>query len=87
MATDSKRKQELTEDKLDFHATVRVLTDHGFVDTEMSPQEQIESRGCSMHGCVHSWDPFMEMLSPKCIALHIPKKITSRGWLRWRRLL
>jgi hypothetical protein len=47
--------QELTEDELSFHSAVRVLSDHGLVEVDKSSQEVIESRGYSIHGCVHSW--------------------------------
>jgi len=47
--------RELTEDELGFNGVVRVLSDHGLVEVDMSSQELIESRGYSIHGCVHSW--------------------------------
>lgn len=47
--------RQLTQDELTFHAAVRVLTDHGLVEPEPPSQRQTESRGYSMHGCVHSW--------------------------------
>ncbi len=47
--------RELTKDELSFNEAVRVLSDHGLVEVDMSSQERIESRGYSIHGCVHSW--------------------------------
>jgi hypothetical protein len=46
--------RELTKDELSFHSAVRVLSDHGLVEVDRSSQELIESRGYSIHGCVHS---------------------------------
>src|SRR6202161_3206678 len=45
---------ELTKDELIFTGAVRVLSDHGLVEVDMSPQARVESRGYSIHGCVHS---------------------------------
>jgi hypothetical protein len=45
----------LTKDELSFNGAIRVLSDHGLVEVDMSSQERIESRGYSIHGCVHSW--------------------------------
>ena len=44
---------ELTKDELIFNGAVRVLSDHGLVEVDMSSQERVESRGYSIHGCVH----------------------------------
>lgn len=46
--------RELTADEISFHTAVRVLTDHGFLEVDTSSQEQIESRGYSIRGCVYS---------------------------------
>ena len=51
--------RELTEDELGFNRAVRVLSDHGLVEVDMSSQELIESRGYSIHGCVHSWTVYV----------------------------
>ena len=51
--------RELTEDEVRFHGAVRVLSDHGLVEVDMSSQELIESRGYSIHGCVHSWTVYV----------------------------
>jgi hypothetical protein len=47
--------RELTKDELNFHDAVRVLSNHGLVEVAMSSQEWIESKGYSIHRCVHSW--------------------------------
>jgi tetratricopeptide (TPR) repeat protein len=95
-ADDPEWIRKLTEDEMDFHAAMRVLSDHGFVEVEMSSQEQFESRGYSIHGCVHSWtihvlnqfwDHTMEKLSLKLVASHVPEKATAQWWVTQRRLL
>src|SRR5438045_2966481 len=45
----------LIEDELSFNQVMRVLCNHGLAEVDTSSQERIESRGYSMHGCVHSW--------------------------------
>ena len=84
------------EDELTFNAAIRVLIDHGLIDAENRSQDQIESKGYSMHSCVHSWtmhvlnrtwDYDMAKLSLKCIASHVPRKETAGWWLTQRRLL
>jgi hypothetical protein len=45
---------ELTEDEISFNGAIRVLSDYGLVEVDMSSQERIESGGYSIHGCVHS---------------------------------
>ncbi|KAN0083094.1 hypothetical protein V8E54_002182 [Elaphomyces granulatus] len=88
--------RELTEDKLVFNGAVRVLSDHGLVEVDMSSQELIESRGYSIHGCVHSWavnvlnqewDSDLARLALKFVGSHVPKKESAKWWLTQRRLL
>jgi tetratricopeptide (TPR) repeat protein len=88
--------RELTEDELSFHAAARVLSDHGLVEADISSQELVESRGYSIHGCVHSWtinvlnqewDYDLARLALKFIGLHIPGKETDKWWVTQRRLL
>jgi tetratricopeptide (TPR) repeat protein len=47
--------RELTQDELTFNNAIRVLCDHGLVEVDTHSQDVIESRGYSMHACVHSW--------------------------------
>jgi hypothetical protein len=47
--------RELTKDEMNFNSAVRVLCDHGLVETDTSAQGLTESKEYSMHGCVHSW--------------------------------
>src|SRR5712664_3500653 len=89
--------RELTEDKLGFNAAVRVLSDHGLVEVDMSSQELIESRGYSIHGCVHSWtlsvlnqewDYVLAKLAHIFVGSHVPEKESAnKWWLTQRRLL
>ncbi|PQE14281.1 hypothetical protein CJF31_00006831 [Rutstroemia sp. NJR-2017a BVV2] len=47
--------QELTADELSFHDAIRVLSNHGLVEVATSSVDSIESKGYSIHACVHSW--------------------------------
>ena len=87
---------ELTQDELSFHGAVRVLSDHGLVEVDTSSQECVESRGYSIHGCVHSWiihvlnqewDYDLARLALKLIGSHIPEQEAVKWWLTQRRLL
>jgi tetratricopeptide (TPR) repeat protein len=89
--------RELTKDVMSFNRAVRVLSDHGLVEVQMSSQERIESGGYSIHGCVHSWtvnvlnqewDYDLAKLALKFVGLHAPGKDSSiQWWLTQRRLL
>ncbi|KAH7305357.1 kinesin light chain [Rhexocercosporidium sp. MPI-PUGE-AT-0058] len=88
--------RELTKDEVNFHKAVRVLSDHGLVEVDMSSQELHESRGYSIHGCVHSWtihvlnqawDYDLARLAVKFVGSHVPGEQTGRPWLTQRRLL
>ncbi|KAN0067831.1 hypothetical protein V8E54_014078 [Elaphomyces granulatus] len=89
--------RELTEDELGFNRAVRVLSDHGLVEVDMSSQELVESRGYSIHGCVHSWTVYvlnqewdydLAKLALKFVGSHVPRdESANRWWLTQRRLL
>ncbi|OBT52297.1 hypothetical protein VE04_07697, partial [Pseudogymnoascus sp. 24MN13] len=88
--------RELTKDEVSFHQAVRVLTSHGLVEVDTPSQGLVESRGYSIHGCVHSWtihvlnqtwDHGFARLAMKFIGSHVAKKQTDRPWLTQRRLL
>ncbi|KAN0075668.1 HET domain containing protein [Elaphomyces granulatus] len=88
--------RELTKDELSFNEAVRVLSDHGLVEVDMSSQEQIESRGYSIHGCVHSWtiyvlnqewDYDLAKLVLKFVGSHVPGEESPKRSLTQRRLL
>ena len=87
---------ELTRDELVFNGAVRVLSDYGLVEVDMSSQERVESRGYSIHGCVHSWvvnvlnqewDSDLAKLALKFVGSHVPRKKSAKWWLTQRRLL
>jgi tetratricopeptide (TPR) repeat protein len=88
--------RELTKDELSFHSAIRVLSDHGLVEVDYSSQERVESRGYSIHGCVHSWtvhilnqkwDYNLARAAVKFVASHVPGEQAVRPWLTQRRLL
>jgi tetratricopeptide (TPR) repeat protein len=88
--------RELTEDELSFNSAVRVLSDHGLVEVDASSQKWAESRGYSIHGCVHSWtihvlnqewDYDLARLALKCVGSHIPGTEAVEWYLIQRRLL
>ncbi|KAL5331173.1 hypothetical protein ACEPPN_000702 [Leptodophora sp. 'Broadleaf-Isolate-01'] len=88
--------RQLTEDELNFHDAVRVLSNHGLVEVAMSSQEWIESKGYSIHGCVHAWtihalnqewDSDLGRLAVKFVGAHVPGEEDVRPWLTQRRLL
>ena len=73
-----------------------MLSDHGLVEVDMSSQERVESRGYSIHGCVHSWvvnvlnqewDSDLAKLALKFIGSHVPGNESAKWWLTQRRLL
>jgi tetratricopeptide (TPR) repeat protein len=75
---------------------MRVLSNHGLVGVDTSLQEQIESRGYNVHGCVHSWtihvlnqewDYNLARVALKFIGSHIPSKQDIQPWPIQRRLL
>ncbi|KAF1816980.1 HET-domain-containing protein [Eremomyces bilateralis CBS 781.70] len=85
----------VTEDRINFNDAVRVLCDHGLVEAD-SLSHELESRGYSMHSCVHSWTRHMlnqewncnlAKLALKCVGLHIPGTSSDRWWITQRRLL
>jgi tetratricopeptide (TPR) repeat protein len=88
--------RELTKDELRFHGAMRVLTNHGLVEVDKSSQELLESRGYSIHGCVHSWTVYvlnqewdydLARVAVNSVALHLPGVQALQPWLTQRRLL
>jgi hypothetical protein len=60
---------------------MRVLTNYGLVEVEKPSLELLESRGYSIHGCVHSWivhvlnqewDYDLARVAVTYIASHVP---------------
>ena len=88
--------RELTEDELSFNSAVQVLSDHGLVEVDASSQKWAESRGYSIHGCVHSWtihilnqewDYDLARLALKFVGSHVPGTEAVEWCLIQRRLL
>ena len=88
--------QELTKDELSFDSAVRVLINHGLVEVATSLRESIESKGYSIHGCVHSWivhalnqerNCDLARVAVKFVGAHTPRKEDVRPWLMQQRLL
>ncbi|KAK6614281.1 NB-ARC and TPR domain protein [Botrytis cinerea] len=95
-SVDNKWIQKLTEDELNFNEAVTLLCTFGLVDPDKSSQEQIGSRGYSVHSCVHSWivfvlnkewDKSLARLALTCIASEVPDTNEKYWWLTQRRLL
>ncbi|KUM57952.1 hypothetical protein ACN42_g9214 [Penicillium freii] len=98
---DSPEKPEwlgaLTENKLTFHASLRLLCSHGLVEAgPTTTLQRVESRGYSVHGCVHSWmihvlnqglDKSMAWIAVECVAAHVPRDKEHEFWLIQRRLI
>jgi hypothetical protein len=88
--------QALT-DKVIFTESMRVLCDHGLVDANPSTKEnERESLGHSVHGCVHAWmvnilherpDVDMVKLAVRCVARSIPQREYVEYWRAGRRIL
>jgi hypothetical protein len=75
---------------------MRVLSNYGLVEVDKSSQELLESRGYSIHGCVHSWivhvlkqewNYDLARVALNSVVSHIPGEQVVRPWLIQRRLL
>ncbi|KAF2804401.1 tetratricopeptide repeat domain-containing protein [Mytilinidion resinicola] len=87
---------QLTEDELSFNQTARLLCDHGLAEVDKSLKEiGLESRGYSMHSCVHSWtvhvlnqewDSRTASLALQCVGSHVrdnnASHVTQRRLIR-----
>jgi tetratricopeptide (TPR) repeat protein len=88
---------KLTEDQLSFDEAVRVLCDHALVEADATFRiDSTESRGYSMHSCVHSWtkhvvnegwDSSMARLALHCVGRHVPMLDRPQYWVMQRRLV
>jgi len=95
-ADDPNWLQQVAKDEVTFHNAMRVLSNHGLVEVDTSAQDLIESRGYSIHGCVHAWtvsvlnqtwDYNLARLAVKFVGSHVPGEETVRSWPTERRLL
>ncbi|KAH7160579.1 hypothetical protein B0J13DRAFT_519978 [Dactylonectria estremocensis] len=88
---------DMTNNKLQFHRIMRILCNHGLAEADLpTTVQQEESRGYSVHGCVHSWmihvlnrecDEDMVQTAIRCVASHIPRQDQREFWVTERRLL
>lgn len=74
---------------------MRVLCNYGLVKCEIVLQENVDSRGYSIHSCVHSWiihalnsqwDPILARYAVDATARHIPDEDDAKLWITQRRL-
>ncbi|OCK78308.1 TPR-like protein [Lepidopterella palustris CBS 459.81] len=88
---------KLTEDELSFHDAARVLCNYGLIKADLSPErEDTESKGYSMHNCVHSWtihvlnqewDFSLSKIALYRVALHCARARKETNFSLQRRLL
>ena len=83
-------------DELSFNAAMGTLHDYGLVDVHIGTTGSTESRGYSIHSCVHSWtmhilnqnwDADLARLSIGCVASLVPSETKPQFWNLQRRLL
>ncbi|KAI1334196.1 P-loop containing nucleoside triphosphate hydrolase protein [Xylariaceae sp. FL0016] len=86
---------ELT-DELNFNGAMGALHDYGLLEAHILSQEQIGSRGYSIHSCLHAWaihilnqdwDEHLSKLAVKCVASRVPSQDDAQFWVLQRRLL
>ncbi|CAG9952144.1 unnamed protein product [Clonostachys rosea f. rosea IK726] len=84
------------KDELNFNSAIGILQDYGFVEPHRLSPDLIESRGYSIHACLHSWtihtlnqdcDGDLNRLALKCIASRVPSHNDDKFWQLQRRLL
>ena len=88
--------RELTSSLHVFSQAMRILCNYGFVEGETLLQEDLDSGGCSIHNCVHSWiihalnsqrDPILARYAVDATARRIPDEDDPKLWITQRRLL
>ncbi|KAH9906436.1 hypothetical protein F4778DRAFT_649008 [Xylariomycetidae sp. FL2044] len=83
-------------DELNFNSAIGTLRDYGLIEPHVSTLDQLESKGYSIHACVHTWtihvlnevwnlDLFKVTI--QCIAAKVPSEGERQFWLLQRRLL
>lgn len=87
----------LVEDELTFTVAARVICQHGLIEVDTSGEEgDLESRGYSMHPCVHAWtmhvlnqerDGRLVRLASEAVARHVPEGGSHGSWITQRRLM
>ncbi|KAE9565732.1 hypothetical protein CGMCC3_g18085 [Colletotrichum fructicola] len=88
---------EITEDELSFDLAMRLPCEHGLVEANPPAKETgRESRGYSVHQCVHAWmkhmlntgvDKERAWTAMRCVASHVPSTEQHEFWSIQRRLL
>ncbi|CEJ81494.1 hypothetical protein VHEMI01616 [[Torrubiella] hemipterigena] len=82
--------------RLHFDAAMGKLYDYGFVEAHPSSNDVGESRGYTIHGCLHSWishilhdkeEKDLSTLAFTCIASHVRTSDNEKYWLHQRRLI
>ena len=89
--------RDLTETRLAFDQSMRMLCSHGLVEPgSITAQNGSESSGYSVHACVHAWiihvlngpnEQALAALAMECTSLHVPGPEIPQYWLIQRRLL
>ncbi|KAH6653418.1 hypothetical protein BKA67DRAFT_593315 [Truncatella angustata] len=83
-------------DELNFNSAMGILHNYGFVEPYSFTSELLESKGYSIHACLHSWtvhilnqgwDDCLNKLALECIASKVPSQDDDQFWLLQRRLL
>ncbi|KAH8203664.1 hypothetical protein TruAng_002194 [Truncatella angustata] len=83
-------------DELNFNGVMGILHNYGFVEPYNFTSELIESKGYSIHACLHSWivhilnqgwNGCLNKLAVECIASKVPSQDDDQFWLLQRRLL
>jgi tetratricopeptide (TPR) repeat protein len=88
---------ELTQSQQSFDAAIRVLCDHALLEADPAIEDTgIESRGYSMHACVHAWtihvlnqewDFELAGLALGCVGNHLQSDNARKPWVTQQRLL
>lgn len=86
----------ITEDQISFDDAMRALCCHALVESNAASNDGMESRGYSMHSCVHSWtvhvlnrerNSEMAKLAVTCVGRHVPSRKTPKYWAMQQRLI
>ena len=88
---------QLTQDELNFTQAARLLCEYGLAEGDkLLEDDEIESRGYSMHSCVHSWTIYvlnqewetgMAKIALECIGSRVPSREKRKFWIIQNRLV
>ena len=79
-----------------FTKAMRLLCNYGLVEGDTVSKDTVESRGYSVHACVHSWtihvlnkqwDDTLAGFAVRAIGQHVPSQDATEPWATQRRLL